>query len=80
MIPGDLRFYCENTVVGWEMIKLGLAIGVTPEDIAGRTKGVTRILPDFTPIPLPVWLVTHRELHTSARIRLVYDLLAEELR
>ncbi|MEN8934249.1 MAG: LysR family transcriptional regulator, partial [Planktotalea arctica] len=27
----------------------------------------------------PTWLVTHRELHTSRRIRLVFDLLAAEL-
>lgn len=80
LAPGNFRFYCENTVVGWEMVKQGLAIGVMSEAIAGRSDGVVRILPDFTPIPVPVWLVTHRELHTSARIRLVYDLLAEALR
>jgi hypothetical protein len=28
---------------------------------------------------VPVWLATHRELHTSRRIRVVFDLLAEEL-
>ncbi|MFB3111130.1 MAG: LysR family transcriptional regulator, partial [Gemmatimonadales bacterium] len=28
---------------------------------------------------VPVWLVTHRELHTSRRIRLVFDVLAETL-
>ena len=76
----NFRFFCENTVVGWEMVKQGLAIGIMSEDIAGRTEGVARILPDFAPIPVPVWLTTHSELHTSARIRLVYDLLAEALR
>jgi len=24
----------------------------------------------------PIWLATHRELHTSRRIRLVFDVLA----
>ena len=38
-----------------------------------------RVLPDFGPIPVPIWLVTHRELHTSRRIRLVFDILASEL-
>jgi hypothetical protein len=28
---------------------------------------------------MPIWLVTHRELHTSRRIRLVFDVLAEAL-
>ena len=31
------------------------------------------------PIPVPVWLTCHRELHTSRRIRLVYDTLAAAL-
>lgn len=27
----------------------------------------------------PIWLTTHRELNTSRRVRVVYDILAEEL-
>jgi hypothetical protein len=27
----------------------------------------------------PIWLVAHRELNTSRRIRLVFDLLAQDL-
>jgi hypothetical protein len=27
----------------------------------------------------PIWLTTHRELNTSRRVRMVFDLLAEEL-
>jgi hypothetical protein len=30
-------------------------------------------------IKFPIWLTTHRELHTSRRIRLVFDLLADHL-
>jgi hypothetical protein len=37
------------------------------------------VLPELFDPEIPVWLVTHRELHTSRRIRIVYDLLAEEL-
>ena len=33
----------------------------------------------FAPIPVLVWLVTHREMQSSRRIRLVFDLLAEAL-
>jgi DNA-binding transcriptional LysR family regulator len=38
---------------------------------------VEQILPETPPIPVPYWLCTHRELHTSRRIRVVFDLLAE---
>jgi len=36
-------------------------------------------LPQAEPVEFPIWLVTHRELHTSRRIRLVFDLLAEAM-
>jgi hypothetical protein len=36
-------------------------------------------VPDFPPLPVPVWLVAHRELLTSRRMRVVFDSLAEDL-
>lgn len=75
----NFRLYAGNTVVGWELVKQGLAIGIMMEDIAALTPGVERLLPELAPIPVPIWLTTHRELHTSRRIRLVYDFLAAEL-
>ncbi len=75
----NFRHYTNNTAVGWEMVKEGLGIGIMMEEIAAATPGVVRILPEFQPIPVPIWLTTHRELNTSRRIRLVYDFLADEL-
>jgi len=40
---------------------------------------VQRVLPDLEPLIFPIWLVSHRELTTSRRIRRVFDFLAEEL-
>jgi len=57
----------------------GLGIGIMPRDIAGHWPMLEQVLPDFPPIPVPNWLVTHRELHTSRRIRLVFDLIAGHL-
>jgi hypothetical protein len=34
---------------------------------------------DLFSITFRIWLVTHRELHTSRRIRVVFDHLAEGL-
>ena len=75
----NFRLTSENGAVAWEMVKHGLGIGLMAEDVANRTPGVECVLPDLAPIPVPVWLVTHRELHTSRRIRLVFDVLAESL-
>ena len=41
--------------------------------------GFVRVLPKFEPTIVPVWLVTHREVHTSQRVRLVFDLKANKL-
>ncbi|MBF9049657.1 LysR family transcriptional regulator [Roseobacter sp. HKCCD9010] len=69
-----------NTVAIWEMVRKGLGIGIMSEQIASRTESVEKIdPPGFLPIPVPVWLTTHQELHTSRRIRLVFDFLVERL-
>lgn len=68
----------ENTLVQWQMVRQGLGIGVTMEEIAALTPSVVRVLDDIAPISFPLWLVTHRELHTARRIRIVFDLLAQE--
>jgi hypothetical protein len=63
----------ENTAVSWQIVRQGLGIGVTMEEIAALTPSVVRVLDDIAPISFPLWLVTHRELHTAQRIRSVPD-------
>lgn len=59
------------------LVERGLGIGVAPRDIAETRPVLEEVLPALPPIDIPVWLVTHRELHTSRRIRLVFDTIAE---
>ncbi|MCT7375028.1 LysR family transcriptional regulator [Chelativorans salis] len=73
------RLVSESSAVVWEMVKRGLGVGLMSREIALRTEGVVELFPDLEPPRFPVWLVTHRELRTSRRIRLVYEILAEEL-
>jgi DNA-binding transcriptional LysR family regulator len=67
----------ESSVLSWELVRHGFGIGMMVKDVAERTPEVECILQDPATVPVPFWLTTHRELHTSRRIRLVYDLLAE---
>ena len=69
-----------NGVVAWELARQGLGIGIMSDRIAARFPDMERVLPDMDPLTFPVWLATHRELHTSRRIRLVFDMLADFLR
>ena len=75
----NFKLVTNSGVAGWEMVKQGLAIGVMSKEVAEVTPGVEIVLPELVSIQLPVWLTTHRELHSSLRIRLVFDLLAEAL-
>ena len=62
-----------------QLIREGLGFGFLPMDTGGLFDDLICVLPDLFNPEIPVWLVSHRELHTSRRIRVVYDLLAKEL-
>ncbi|UJW86973.1 LysR family transcriptional regulator [Devosia sp. SL43] len=68
-----------SVVVAWEMIRQGLGPGVMFSLVADADPSVEPVLPGIAPFPVPMWLATHRELHTSRRIRLVFDFLADML-
>lgn len=79
-LPVDaFRVASENGLIAWEMAKTGLGIIPMDDDVAAKTPQMEQVLSGIVAIEFPVWLVTHRELHTSPRIRLVFDLLAELL-
>ncbi len=79
-IDGDnIRYTANNGLVMWEMVRQGMGLSIMSDDLGGSTDGIEMVLPDFEPFDIPVWLVTHRELHTSRRIRLVFDALADGL-
>jgi len=73
----NIRVGSKSGVVAWEMAKNGLGIIIMSDDVATCTAGIERVLPNMDPIIFPTWLTTHRELHTSRRIRLVFDYLAD---
>ena len=80
LTKNNFKLISESGAVAWELVKQGLGIGLMVREVGDRTAGVECILPDLDPITVPIWLVTHRELHTSRRIRLVFDLLAASLK
>ena len=70
----------ENHIVQWELVKQGAAVGVMLELVGDAEPLVERALPDVDPYVGETWLVVHRELRTSRRVRRVFDYLAEALR
>ena len=63
----------------WELAKAGAGIGVMSATIGDAEPAVQRALPDMEPLTGEAWLVAHRELRTSRRVRVVFDFLAEAL-
>ena len=79
-LPLTRKNFNVNTASGTvtvELIRHGLGIGFLPREIADSTPGLEQVLPELPSIPVQTWLVAHRELHTSRRIRIVFDALAE---
>lgn len=75
----NLRVVTDSGLSGWELARQGLGITPMMDDLAAHFPQMRLVLPDLVPIPVPYWLTAHRELHSSKRIRLVYDRLAELL-
>ncbi|MEP2532995.1 LysR family transcriptional regulator [Shimia sp.] len=75
----NFRVGSQSGLVAWELVLQGFGIAPMSDDVAANTLGLERVLPDLDPVVFPIWLTTHRELHTSARIRLVFDILADHL-
>ncbi len=62
--------------VHWALVRAGVGIGIFPAHMGDADPAVTDALPALPAIDVPVWLAAHRDLATSRRVRLVFDLLA----
>ena len=71
--------YADHSVPSWSLVRHGMGIGAMMDEIARDTPGVVRVLDDVPPVKFPIWLVSHRELRTSRRIRVVFEALAQGL-
>ena len=75
----NLRIIGDSGPAGWEMARQGLGLTPMTDDLIPMFPEMKLVLPQLKPILVPYWLTTHRELHSSKRIRLVYDRIAEIL-
>jgi len=64
----------------WSLVKQGLGLGIIDSRIGDADPDVARAVADFVPFEFPVWLVAHREIHRSRRLRFVFDFLADALK
>lgn len=75
----NFPFLCDSYLVQREYALNGLAIGILPADIGNMHASLVRLIPDVPTKQYNLWLVTHREVNTNQRIKIVYDFMLQEL-
>ncbi len=75
----NFRISTDSGTVMLELMRQNLGISFMLKEDAELFDDIELVLADLAPIPVPIWLVTHRELHTSRRIRLVFDFIARSM-
>ncbi|KZK75593.1 HTH-type transcriptional regulator TfdS [Pseudovibrio sp. Ad13] len=69
----------DSSMVTWEMVKVGHGVSMLPEVLGEVEPMVEKVFAEAPSFEYPIWLVTHKELQTSPRIRAVFDFLANQL-
>ena len=72
-------FRSDSDLAQLATLRAGLGIGASQIGLARRNKNLVPVLHSELILPMEVWLVMHRDLRTSRRIRLTFDHLAAEL-
>lgn len=75
----EFALVSSSHLVQWALCTAGLGVAGMDEVVGDADPRVERVLPDADPWVVPLWLVCHRELRTSQRIRTVFDALADAL-
>ncbi len=76
-LPGNYVYLSNSSAAQLSAVQAGFGIGILSHRWAAIAGKLTRVLPDYTAAAIDLWLVTHEELRHSARIRAVFDFIAE---
>jgi DNA-binding transcriptional LysR family regulator len=79
LTPESFPIVCASQHVQWALVRESAGIGIMMAEIGDAEPSVRRVSKDLPPIPIPMWLVTHRDVRTSRRVRVVADILAQSL-
>ena len=73
----DFALRTDDLIAYGAAVRAGLGIGFIADYVAHTDTALVRVLPALKIPPIPMWLVVHREIRTSPRIRAVFDFLSE---
>ena len=69
----------DDLIAYQELVRAGLGIGFLANYVARADPDLVGVLPMLKLPVLPIWLVVHREIRTSQRIRQVFDFLVNAI-
>ena len=75
----SFAFRSDSDLAQLAALRAGLGIGASQIGLARRNKNLVPVLHAELIFPMEVWLVMHRDLRSSRRIRLTFDHLAAKL-
>ncbi len=79
IILGQPSYLTNSPSAQLAAVKAGFGIGVLSHRWAMMAGGLRRILPDYNSAEIDLWLVTHEELRYSARMKVMFDFIAERV-
>jgi DNA-binding transcriptional LysR family regulator len=79
LTPANTPIRCSLSLVQWGLCRAGLGLAAVMEEVGDADASVRRLDVDLPAFPVPVYLTAHRELRSSAIVRVVWDALADAL-
>lgn len=80
-VPPDATVYRANSLLNLlAAIRAGIGLGVLPCFLGDGARDLGRVLPPQEDLATGLWLLTHRDLQRTARVRAVLDALYRDLR
>ncbi len=76
--PANFSVVSANHLVMWALCKQGTGLAFMMSELGDADPDVVRVMPSLG-IPFQNWLVCHRELRTSRRLRIVFDRIVDAL-
>lgn len=77
--PEQFRLPCNSAMLIVELVLRGHGISLLPDDMVAQSLGLEKVFAQAPPLEFPIWLTSHRELHSSKKIRVVFDALERAL-
>lgn len=70
---------CDESATYWELVRQGCGIGFAQSHLGRKDPSIEQLFPDLPIPPLPIWLTAHQAMQQTPRIKLVWDMLVDEI-